>query len=104
MRYTLLLIFVLTGGVAQATELTREQTMELVAQKVADIQKAATPAMSLEYMDSASRSDIASKISDVMKKLDALRTLLATNPYIRVSGFTVGVPAGVTIDFIFPTK
>lgn len=88
----LLLSIALAGlfyGPAAAQPMTRAETYEEIARALQDIQTFA-PAMHKS-----------AGLDGILKAVEALRAKLANNPYIRVKGFSMGLPAGASVEFEF---
>lgn len=43
-------------------------------------------------------------VEAAIKRVLALRDRLADNPYIRVASFSVGLPAGISVEFSLPEQ
>ena len=96
------LAFVASSTAAIAQPATADAASEIIADKMAEIHALfpATQWSSAGVTDEAIRS----MTEAATKKVLELRDALASNPYVRVSGFSVGVPAGVSVEFTFPPK
>lgn len=84
-----------SGALAQET-LSREQALAEIARVMSEIEKENAgdlrPQSSWLYrfnFDSA------------LRKATALKDRLASNPYVRVRGFSIGVPLGLTLEVEF---
>lgn len=76
---------------------TKESTLNYVATSLAEIDQA-----SKELVAAANQETIAERLRDALAKVSALRDTLRNNPYVQVAGFSVGLPAGVSVEFTFP--
>lgn len=96
------LTIVASSTAAMAQSATADSTTEIIADKMAEIH-ALFPAA---QWNGAGVSDeaIRSVTEAAIKKVIELRDALASNPYVRVSSFSVGLPAGVSVEFTFPPK
>jgi hypothetical protein len=97
-----LLVF---GGSAQAqwwpvpNDLTEDQTVEIVSQKLSDIQEEfPTIAQASTLEPAVVKRILVRALSMVME----LRGELANSPYLRVSSFAVDFPSGVSVEFSVP--
>jgi len=77
---------------------TKEETFTYLSGELAEIQQDAQALQTL----SAESSFLQDRIDDLLKKADSVRDDLSSNPYVRVSGFSVTIPWGVTFEFSFP--
>lgn len=76
---------------------SKEGTLDYVATSLAEIDQA-----SKAIVAAASQDTIAERLKDALAKVSALRDTLRSNPYVQVAGFSVGLPAGVSVEFTFP--
>jgi hypothetical protein len=97
--FALVLLAALAQPAASQT-LTKEETAQLVADQMAEINRVLPAAMFMS--GSMSDSVVKEAVDAATRIILRLRDSLATNPYIRVSSFTVGLPAGVSVEFTFP--
>jgi hypothetical protein len=76
---------------------SREKTMEKVAEALAEI-----AALNREWVMTHSTGDYLNMIDSAIGIINGLGAFLSDNPWLRVGGFSVGLPAGVSVDFVFP--
>jgi hypothetical protein len=83
-----------------AQERTKEETLALVSERMASIQKdSSTFQQTYANYDTGT---ITRKLNEIVKMVSDLRDELSGNPYVRVSSFNVGLPFGVSVEFSFP--
>lgn len=87
---------------AQAQTMTREQTISDVSAKIGEIQASTTVAYAQYQTGQVQASIISEAVKRALTMAMALRDELSSNPYIRVSGVSVGFPAGVSVELEFP--
>lgn len=87
---------------AQAQTLTRAETIADVSAKIGEIQASTTMAYAQYQTGQVEASIISVAVKRALTMAMELRDELSTNPYIRVSGVSVGFPAGVSVELEFP--
>jgi hypothetical protein len=92
---TLLLLATASAGLTEPPT-TEEATIELIGQKLAELSE--TNEMMASALGTSNVADLTKKAITTVKEL---KETLSANPFIRVSGFTVGIPGGVSVDFEF---
>ena len=81
-------------------DLTRETTIERISAILADIN---APYLRAAYQTNTLSEAVMRDVLDTsIREVLALRDNLASNPYVRVSSFSVGFPSGVSVEFTFP--
>jgi hypothetical protein len=93
----------ISSGAAQSLgrthELSRQQTVELIAHVLSEIQAnfpSATQALSLEQ-------DVVRRQLEISTtKIMDLRDALSDNVHIRILTFSIDLPSGVSVEFDFP--
>ena len=76
---------------------SREETMAKVAESLAKI-----AALNREWQMANDTGDYLGMIDSAMGIINGLDSFLSDNPWLRVGGFSLGLPAGVSVDFVFP--
>lgn len=84
-----------TSGPALA-EMSRDETYAFIAKEIAELQDEGRA-----MAEMSDKSYMQKKAEAILKKARELRDVLRDNPYARVTGFSVGVPFGVSVDFAF---
>jgi hypothetical protein len=95
---TAFLFALCAGAFAQETP-TRAETFQHISEVVA-----AATVESRELVESYSTADaswLEERVDDLIAMANDLSLWLSDNPYARVSGFTVSIPWGLSIDFVF---
>ena len=83
-----------TGALAQG----REETIAAASTRIAELQRSFT----VEWHSASSDTAAAMAVRSALTKVLELRDSLAGNPYVRVSSFSVGIPAGISVELTFP--
>jgi hypothetical protein len=86
---------------ASAQNLTsRPETMDYIAQQLAEIDQGV---QTLQFADAnTDKSYIQRSVEALLEKAADMRDKLRTNPYARITGFSVSVPWGISFEFVFP--
>lgn len=79
-------------------DLSREATIAAVSDALAEIN---APFVRANYT-SSNADFLEGMIDGAITQVLVLRDGLASNPYVRLSSFTVGFPWGVSVEFTFP--
>jgi hypothetical protein len=87
-----------SAGASNAQQLTKEQTYEDIARTMATINAKLRPGVAPA---GAGAEFYARLLKETLALADDLRARLASNPYVKVKGFHIGLPAGVSMDFEF---
>lgn len=92
-------------AVAQAPEstqhLTRDDTVALVSRVLAEVQSNfPSPEQSLTLEPTVVEKILKSATIQIMD----LRDALADNYFIQIHSFTVNLPSGVSVEFVFPPE
>jgi hypothetical protein len=86
------------GSASAQDTMTREQTYEEIARVLGQIE--AKQRMGMRPTGPA--ADLYARIlRETIELVEGLRVRLASNPYVRMKGFSVGLPAGLSVDFEF---
>lgn len=88
------LLLVLASYPTAAQEMSREATLQLIGKTVAEIN-----ARTSEYQAGGWGQ---TSIDVAIQMAVDLRDRLSSNPYVRVSSVSVGIPYGVSFEFTFP--
>lgn len=108
MNFTATLVAALLSSpaLAQSSELqswddlTREAVIARISETLAEVN---APFARAAYSNTAASEGMLEGIIQAgIREVLALRDGLASNPYVRVSSFSVGFPAGVSVEFTFP--
>lgn len=91
-----LLIGIVLPGAASAQ--TREETIAQTSVRIAQMQRR----FAVDWQAAASDTAAATAVNLALTQVLALRDSLAGNPYVRVSSFSVGIPAGISVELTFP--
>lgn len=82
-------------------DLTRQQTVDLIARILADVQaNFPSPAQAL----SLEQSVVKAKLADSATKIMDLRDALSHNNHIMIRTFSIGLPSGVSVQLDFPPE
>ena len=85
-------------GTTSTSTVVRDATVAEIAQDIAEL--------NINFQrewQMAMTADIAQDVVDsAIKRVLALRDRLADNPYIRIASFSIGLPAGISVEFTFP--
>ena len=74
--------------------ISQAETFDYIGSALADINQT--------YVMNQSSGPMADAMELAIDQVRALRDALAGNPYVRMDGFSVGFPAGISVDFTFP--
>jgi hypothetical protein len=81
--------------------LTREQTVDLIAHVLADVQaNFPSPAQALSLELAVVQKQLATSTTKIMD----LRDALSDNHHIMIRTFSIDLPSGVTVEFDFPAE
>lgn len=83
-------------------QMNREETIAQVAADIAFIEET-LPSYRISNGEIAPEV-LRENLRRAITRAIALRDRLASNPYVRVSGLTIGYPAGLTIQLSFPDQ
>lgn len=76
----------------------RDATVAEIAQEFAELNINFQRDWQMAITEDAAKAIVDTAIRRVL----ALRDRLADNPYIRIASFSVGLPAGISVEFTFP--
>lgn len=94
-----MIVACLISNTAAAQEnLSKEQTFAKISWALNDI-RLTFPNQSA--IQNSSASFVQEKIDLALQKASSLQEQLKSNPFVRVKGFSVGFPSGLTVDFEF---
>lgn len=88
----------ISSSIALSQPMTREQTYDELSKRIGEIHNSLKQSVP---MNSATGDDVHARIKDAIAKIEALRAYFADNRYVKISGFSVGLPAGVSINVDF---
>lgn len=91
--------FGLAQSLGRTDELTRQQTVDLIAHVLAEVQAnfpSANQALSLE------QAVVEHKLARSTTQIMDLRDALSDNNHIRILTFSIDLPSGVSVAFDFP--
>lgn len=92
---TAFLLGTLAADVALAQ--SREETLKLISDTLAEVNNSQRAV----YQNALPTSQTSEIIDSALQKIVDLRDELKDNPYVRISGFTVSIPWGVSVDLTF---
>ena len=95
MRFTLVALALLATPACAQELMSREDTLEYIGSELADINENFQPQQTGLTVEA---------VKFAIERVMALRERLADNPYVRIESFSVGLPAGVSVDFTFPDE
>ncbi|MBB2973960.1 hypothetical protein [Mesorhizobium sp. RMAD-H1] len=101
MRIAFSILIAMLATSAHAAPLTREETFQLLSRELAKIEENSSEVQRYSTMP-AYTSLVKDKIQEAMKIAISLRDTLSGNPYVRVSGVSVTIPWGITLELTFP--
>jgi hypothetical protein len=101
----LLLVGSATGagaqGVVSTEHMTRDETVALVSQVLAEVQSNfPSPEQSLTLEPALVEKILKSATIQIMD----LRDSLADNHFIQIQSFLINLPSGVSVEFVFPPE
>jgi hypothetical protein len=80
---------------SHAQQITREQTVQKISKALSEINS-----QNAQIKMSSTAWEVSKAAMDRIVKIAVdLANDLATNPYVRVKGFTIGFPSGVAVEF-----
>lgn len=99
MRFSLMVAAILSIAThAHAQQPTREQTVAEVSKRLAEIQALYPPPSAIAQMNVVPTFEIQQRLDKALERATALRDWLRDNPYMRVTGFSVNIPWGMTVN------
>ena len=88
-------------SLGRTEELTRQQTVDLIAHVLADVQaNFPSPAQALSLEQAVVQRQLAVSASKIMD----LRDALSDNNHIMIRTFSIDLPSGVSVQFDFPPE
>lgn len=95
------------GTCALADQPTREETFKFLSQELSqmnadaqDLQRlGAYPATTSQLED-----QIQERVGNLLERANRVRDYLAGNPHVQVTGFSITIPWGVSLEFTFPPR
>lgn len=97
---SLALFIIFTESAFGQSEMTREETFAYVGKNLAEFGEEAQ-AFQAKFA-TADKGYLEQKFEEWVGEAEELRRSLTTNKYVRVSGFSITIPWGVTFEFEFP--
>lgn len=98
-------LMAVSGASAQSLgrteELSREQTVQLIGHVLANVQSSfPSPAQALSLERAVVEQLLQSATSQIMD----LRDALSDNNHIQIQSFSIDLPSGVSVEFVFPPE
>jgi hypothetical protein len=88
-------LLVASLATAHAQQMTKEETLKELSSQLAKIQERLT------QQTMARPASYQSAIEEAIKQASAVRDYFADNRYIKVTGFSVGIPPSISVNVDF---